>query len=218
MDSQKIKTDIEETLYWDPRVDSTKIEVEVEKEKATLKGTINSYSSKIAAVNDAWSVFGVLDVESKLNIKYPTTDTLPSDSELEKNIEKSLLWDPFIDSKNINVSVENGKVTLEGNVNEYWKIKKVERKADIVGVIDIINKLTVTPTQSVLDKDIAKDVTNAIDRNTNVDIDNINIKVKNGNVTLSGTVNNRNAFNAAESSAYYTLGVREVNNNLAIKY
>jgi hypothetical protein len=50
----------------------------------------------------------------------------------------------------IRVSVENGIVTLEGSVDEYWKKGEAERIVrGARGVCHIVNKLAVVPARTV---------------------------------------------------------------------
>ncbi len=218
MDKETIKKDVVDNLYWDMRIDASNVKVEVSDGKVTLKGSVPSYSSIRAATDDTWNVSGVTHVDNQLTVEYPTELTLPTDSEIQSNIENVLLWDSDVDSTKVDVEVENGIVILKGDVDAYWKVYHVENKSDVTGVIDVVNKLAVVPTEDVLDKDIAKDVVNALTRNFNVDVDDVNVKVKDGKVTLTGTVPSWTAYTSAETSAFYTLGVTEVDNQLTISY
>ncbi|MBD3362847.1 BON domain-containing protein [Candidatus Dojkabacteria bacterium] len=215
---EKIKKDVVDNLYWDTRIDASDIEVEIEKGQVTLKGTVPSYSARSAAASNALSIRDVTSVVNNLTVEYPSAVTVPSDSDIKDNVESSLLWDTDIDSTKIDVSVSGGIVTLEGEVDSFWKLYRAESDADLTGVIDIVNKLAVVPTESIVDKDIAEDVVNALSRNISVNVDDVNVKVKDGKVTLTGTVPTSTASTAAENSAYFTLGVTDVDNQLIVSY
>ncbi|MFW9844652.1 MAG: BON domain-containing protein, partial [Candidatus Thorarchaeota archaeon] len=58
---------------------------------------------------------------------------------------------------------------------------------------------------------------NAIDRSYLLNTDDIDVKVKDGVVTLSGDLPTRALCDAALEFAYNTLGVRDVKNRLHIK-
>lgn len=219
MDKEKIKKNVIDNLYWDARVDASDVNVEVsDAGRVTLEGSVPSYSAIGVATDNAWDVEGVINVDNQLTVKYPSTVTVPSDEDIQSNINNSLLWDSNIDSSNIDISVDAGIVTLEGEVDAYWKLYHIENKADVTGVIDIVNKLAVVPTEEVMDEDIAESVVNALTRNYNVDVDDVNVKVESGKVTLTGSVPSWSAYTSAETSAFYTLGVVEVDNQLTIKY
>ncbi len=216
MDTEVIKKNIVDNLYWDTRVDASNIKVEVDDGKITLKGTVPSYSASMAVADNVWMVSGVKEVENNLEVTYSTEVSVPSDEEIKDNIQKSLFWDTEILADEIEVTVEQGIVTLEGTVDSYWKKQRVEEDADLTGVLSVVNEISVVPTADVVDEDIAEDVTKAIERNSLINVDDITVKVEDGKVTLTGTVSDWRAFTAAENSAFYTLGVIEVDNQLIV--
>jgi osmotically-inducible protein OsmY len=129
------------------------------------------------------------------------------------------MLEPNIDSSKINVSVAGGVVTLGGTVDNYWKKIQAEEDAyGITGVIDVINELGVVPTEKLSDEVIARNIEAALERNFNVNVDNVTVKVSNGVVTLSGTVANWAAWRAAYNTAAYTSGVINVVDQLSIRY
>ena len=52
-----------------------------------------------------------------------------SDSEIKKDVEDELRWDPDIDATDVAVSVKNGVVTLTGYVRSYLQKVNAERDA-----------------------------------------------------------------------------------------
>ncbi len=85
------------------------------------------------------------------------------------------------------------------------------------GVLDVVSRLTVVPTAKVSDRAIAEDVVAAIQRNTNADIKQVNVEVRNGVVTLTGVVPSLAAFDSATDAAEFTRGVINVINDLVIQ-
>lgn len=65
---------------------------------------------------------------------------------------------------------------------------------------------------------IARNIEAALERNFNVNVDNVTLKVSNGVVTLSGTVANWSAWQATYNTAAYTSGVINVIDQLTIRY
>jgi osmotically-inducible protein OsmY len=212
-----IKRDVIDQLAWDTRINANRVEVSVDDHTVILGGSVPSYGSRIAAEADARAVFGVTDVENNLTVTYPTAVPVPSDGEIHSNINNVLLWDPELDATRVNVSVQNGRVTLEGSVDALWKkIEAENRVANISGVLTITNKLAVVPNESFADEVIGEDVENALDRNTLVNVDEIDVKVENGVVTLYGSVPAWTVDQAAYTTALYTDGVIDVNDNLRV--
>jgi osmotically-inducible protein OsmY len=183
-----------------------------------LSGVVPTYTARRAAQQDAWSVAGVVSVENLLDVKYTTGVSLPTDIELKSNVENILRWESSVDTSNIDVTVNSGVVSLEGTVLSYWELRQIEDLVlSVTGTIGLENKLAVVPTENVVDENIAEDIIGAISRNHNVDVDDINVKVKDGKVTLSGTVPNWAAASSAYESALYTGGVKEIENNIVIE-
>jgi len=210
-----IKKEVTDELYWDSRIDASKIDVEVSEGTVTLKGTVPSYNAYLAAGNDAWSISGVAMVENKIKVK-PTLE-VPSDEQVNSNAENVLDWNPSVDASDIDVSVTAGNLTLEGSVDSYWKLSyAADLVSGLTGVLTITNKLSVVPTKDYVDQEIAKDITNAMDRNINLDVEDVDVKVENGQVTLSGTVQDWSAYSAAYNAAAYTAGVVEIDDKLTI--
>lgn len=213
-DDERIKKDVVEQLFWDSRLDASQIKVEVCAGQVTLTGSIFSYASKKLAEKDAQQVNGVLDVENKLNVQTPSSLT-PSDAILQSQIETLFEWDPDMNAQAITVSVTDGLVTLTGTVDTYSKkIKAEETASDMSGVAGIVNELAVVPTTNYLDQSIAKDIVAALDRNSKVEADSIDIKVEKGKVTISGGAPNWAAYRAALDTVNHTAGVVDVINHL----
>lgn len=215
---EKIKTDIVNHMKWDTRIDASDIKIEVDNGVVTIEGTVPSFRAKNAAYDAAWVVSGVVDVINNLDVKYAKDIDIPTDDEINANINSTIALDPDISTFDIDVETSNGWVTLEGNVDNYWQKTYAEELAyKTQGVLGVTNKLTIVPTDSYTDEYIAKEVTAAIDRNSNVFIDDIDIRVEDAKVYLSGTVPDYLAKFSAYDSARYTLGVLDVENNIIVE-
>ncbi|MBN1261138.1 MAG: BON domain-containing protein [Anaerolineae bacterium] len=126
-----------------------------------------------------------------------------------------MLWNPDIYSLDIDVSVSNGVLTLEGTVDAYWKKWKAENLlSDLRGVISITNHLVVVPGDGFTDKAIAADIESALKRNQYVDAEDITVKVEEGHVTLTGSAPTYYARMRARSAAMNAPGVIEVENEI----
>jgi osmotically-inducible protein OsmY len=108
-------------------------------------------------------------------------------------------------------------VKLLGTVDSYWKKMLAEDDAyKITGVMGVRNELAIVMTDSWTDEMIALDIEEALRRNLNVEVNDIDVKVGKGKVTLSGEVPDWTARYAADTSALYTAGVKSVHNMLSI--
>jgi hyperosmotically inducible protein len=215
---EEIKKDVVNQLYWDGCIDASSVKVEVHEGEVILTGTVPNYTAYQAAGDDTWAISGVTNVRNDLIIKFPSGVKTPSDVEIKTNIENILLWQPNIDSTDIDVTVNSGWVMLYGSVDAYWKkVRAEELILGLNGVLGLTNELAIVPTERIEDKTIAEDIEAALERQFNIDQNLIDVKVENGQVTLSGSVGSLLAFRAAQRIAENTLGVLIVNNELVIR-
>jgi len=212
-----IKQDVVDQLTWDDSTDASKIAVEVDNGTVTLKGKVPSYLSKSAAESDALGVLGVTNVNNQLEVRYPSTQTFPSDTEIEENVRDTLAINPDIDLQDLEVSVSTGFVTLKGTVDALWKKVYAENLVETEGgVLGIENHLAVVPSRDILDKDIAADIVDSIERKAIVNANDVTVEVSNGHVRLTGTVPTHAARRAAYESAMYTYGVVSIEDHLNV--
>lgn len=213
---EDIRADVSSQLFWDNRIDETNIHVDVADSRVILTGTVPSYSDRWQAEDDAYSIPGVSYVDNRLRVS-PGTFPIPSDEDIRNRVENVLNWNPTIDASRIDVVVVNGIVTLTGAVDSYWQKRRASYLASNVnGVIDVSNLLRVEPMIRTTDDDIRRDIEESFARNAYVDPSTIEVRVRDGIVTLSGTVDDYLAYRTSEDIANYTSGVVEVNNDLVI--
>lgn len=143
-----------------------------------------------------------------------------TDRHLQEQVQNALDWEPSVDAADIGVSVENGVVTLRGDVKTYAEKAAAERVAlKVYGVKAVANDMNVRlgDGQQRTDTDIAQAVLVALRWNTMVPKDKITVAVANGWVTLAGTVDWEYQRLAAANAIRYLAGVRGVTNTVAIK-
>ncbi len=211
-----ITQDILDALSWDSRVDASRVTVTVDRGVATLTGTVPSYSARAAVTEDAWAIAGVREIRNEL--KLDLREEVPSDNEIKSSIERLFTSDSDLYPFDLNVSVEEGWVTLEGTVDAFWKKVRAEDLAlGMRGVINLTNKIAVVPTEATADEILAEIIIHALDRNIYVNVDDIDVTVENGTVTLNGAVPTWTAKRAAHDVARFTLGVKEVKDRITVR-
>lgn len=214
---ETIKMDVVEQLYWDNQFDASDISVTVEDSHVTLEGSVSSYFDKNAVGASVLDVDGVTEVLNRLEVETPKHVESPSDEEVLNRVRQTLSWDTNIDSTQIDVSVSGGIVTLKGTVDQVWKKYRAEEEvAEISGVLNIENELTVVPLEDVEDKQIADELQSSLERNAYVDADSIDITVRDKVVILGGTVSEQRAVSEAGEVARKTSGVKRVENNINV--
>jgi osmotically-inducible protein OsmY len=141
-----------------------------------------------------------------------------SDSELRRDVERELEWEPSIDERQIGVAVADGIVTLTGEVSSFIEKWNAERAVERVsGVRGIANELEVKSAAQRSDTDIARSAADALKWNVMVPAERVTVKVKNGWVTLSGEVTWDYQRRAADRAVRTLPGVRGVSNLITIK-
>jgi osmotically-inducible protein OsmY len=143
-----------------------------------------------------------------------------TDSEIQRDIEDELRWDPSLDNNDIAVAVRDGVATLAGYVKSYLDKWHAERVASRVkGVKAIANDLNVKlPSSSERsDPDIARAAVDALKWNIAVPADRIKVKVDKGWVTLEGDVDWHFQREAAERSIRSLTGVKGVLNLVTVR-
>ncbi len=116
---------------------------------------------------------------------------MKSDSEIQNDVMQELKWDSSISAELIGVSVKNGIVTLSGKAPSFFEKFAAERAAKrVLGVRAVVENMEVNlpGTSKRDDAAIAQAVLDAFYWNIQVPEKDVQIKVENGCVTLSGEV------------------------------
>lgn len=136
---------------------------------------------------------------------------------IKKAVEHELRWDSGIEHPDINVSVEDNCVFLNGCVHSYPQKMEAERAAlRVDGVRRVINNIDVKIDHVRSDEEIKRALTNLIHWNADVQEGMVHVEVSNGWVTLEGEVEHEYQFTKAEYLAEDFTGVKGVSNNVKI--
>lgn len=224
----EIGKDIVAALAADPATDSREITPAVKDGAVTLTGKVQSFRERLLAEHVAKGVKGVKEVKAKLDVEFEKNTNRP-DGEVAAEIQRGLDTDAWIDASGIRVAVQNGRAILTGQVGSAVAKRRAEAKAWVSGITSVdATGLTVEPalrdamrkppgrvTRS--DVEIQRALKEAFLHDPRVFSFNPRIEVKNGYVTLSGTVENLAAKRAAEHDARNTAGVHGVRNHLKVR-
>jgi osmotically-inducible protein OsmY len=143
-----------------------------------------------------------------------------SDRELRQEVLDQLEFVPGVETANINVSVNDGIVTLSGHVTGCGQKMAVERAARRVkGVRAVAQELEVELPEAAMipDEEIARRAVNVLKWNSMLPPDAVQVSVSNGWITLSGQVEWQYQRSAAEDAVRPLPGVIAVINKLAVK-
>src|SRR3982074_1651508 len=118
-----------------------------------------------------------------------TATTTRMDEEIQRDVIAELKWEPRVNSTEIGVAVKNGVVTLTGFVDSYLKRWAAEEAAHRVrGVKAVANDIEVRlPSDGKrTDADLAAAAVRALEWDAFVPVDQLDVTVSNGWVTLKG--------------------------------
>ena len=142
----EIKQNILYSIKMDAAIDQPRnIKVVVDNHLAILSGTVDFYREKLVAETLASQVLGVYAIQNDINV-VPINQAF-SDSDIKAALESVLRNEfPLENSKNINISVNNGFVTLTGTVSSLWVKDKMEDEFSSIGGVDgVFDQLKVKP-------------------------------------------------------------------------
>jgi osmotically-inducible protein OsmY len=143
-----------------------------------------------------------------------------TDATINTTVKNKLAADPTTSGARINVDTSNGVVTLSGTVPTPAEKSEAERIARTTqGVTQVANNITVEQGESgakggLNDATILTTIKSQLLTNG---ITGTNVDVKNGEVTITGVVDNAQDRARAEEIARHASGVKSVNNQLTIK-
>ena len=212
-DSQ-LKADVIAELMWEPEVNESQIGVSVEHGIVTLTGHPATYSEKVAAQRAAQRVGGVKALAIEMHVKLEPAYTR-TDSAIASAVEHALEWNALVPDGKITPSVENGWVTLKGEVAWDYQRRAAERSTrDLVGVRGVSNLVAVKPL--VKPSDIRSSIQRALHRQVDREAKALEIKVNGSVVTLEGTVHSWDERVAVQGAAWSAPGVSSVVNDLVV--
>jgi osmotically-inducible protein OsmY len=145
---------------------------------------------------------------------------MKSDSEIERDVQEELKWNPYLSADDIAVSVKNGVVTLAGFTPSYTDRLEAEAAAKhVAGVHAVANDIEVRlpAIDQRPDPDIARDAVAALKSELPISHDRIKIIVKGGWVTLEGAVEWQYQKSTADTAVRKVKGVKGVTNVITVK-
>jgi len=141
-----------------------------------------------------------------------------SDNSLLDDVVLELKWDPKISSaSDIAVAVKDGVVTLSGFVPSFWEKDAAEKAVKrVYGVRGIANDIEVKLFWQRTDPEIARDAVHELESHVSIPADRIKVTVKDGWVTLEGTVDWEYQKSLAQSAMKKLKGVSGVTNKIQV--
>ena len=149
-----------------------------------------------------------------------STTMIRSDEQIQRDVLDELKWDARVQPNEIGVAVKDGIVGLTGWVDSFAKKWVAERAAHRVhGVMAVANDIEVRLPGSAerSDEDLALAATRALEWDTLVPMENVELTVSKGTVTLRGEVEWEFERQEAERAVRRLSGVRGVINAITVR-
>jgi osmotically-inducible protein OsmY len=213
---EQLQQDVMNELQWDPSVKAAEIGVHVKDGVVTLSGYVDSYSRKWAADRAAARVFGVKSVAEEIEVKLAGSLRRPDES-IARAASNALEWDVSVPHDRVKVQVQNGLVTLSGEV-DWWYQKNAAESAvrHLTGVVSVSNGITIKPEIKQLDDDVKDKIESAFQRNAVLDARRIRVETYGGKVILRGSVRSYAEREQIQWAAWAAPGVSEVESYITI--
>lgn len=210
----ELQREVSNELRWDPSVRDEEIAVAVRDGVVTLGGAVDSFAVKLAALKAAERVSGVRAVADELDVQLPG-GSQRSDTQLAHQVVNALRWDVLVPDDRIKARVEQGWVTLEGEVD--WEFeRRAARRAvqNLTGLRGVTNLVILRQRASTLD--VSQRIKDALRRQAELDARMIEVETTGSAVTLHGTVHSWAERRQAEQAAWSAPGVTRVDDRLVV--
>lgn len=222
---QAIQAGVMAALARDPATEAPNVQADVEDGVVTLEGNADSYAEKQLAATVAKGVRGVTGVQNRIDVLRKVDRP---DREIAKEVKARLMNDVRVDDKLVAVTVDDGVVTLAGNVGSLAERRRAGLDAWVNGVKAVENNLEVkawardtlrreAAVEPREDEKLQEAVVATLSYDPRVNSINLDVTVDSGVVTLRGVVSDARAKRAAEESTENVTGVFTVRNFIKVR-
>jgi osmotically-inducible protein OsmY len=179
----------------------------------TLTGHVGNFAEKRAAEAAVSRVGGVKAVVENIEVKLPYA-MKRTDEQIAAAVLERLAWDVVVPKDRVKVKVENGWITLSGDVD--WNFEK-EAAEDacrrMLGVVSVLNQIAIKPQVNAFN--IHEKIMIALHRSWYEPV-KIKVTADGGKVRLTGSVRTWYERQEAETAAWGAPGVTMVDDAIVI--
>ena len=210
----EIRDDVIDELRWDPQItEPDAIGVAVKDGAVTLTGHVPTYAEKLAATRATERVYGVKAVANDLEVKLAGAPR--DDSDIATAIAHVLENNVQVPEGKVHARVQNGWVTLDGEVDYDYQRREVERMVrQVRGVTGVSDLITVKPPASPAQ--VQEVIEETFKREAEIDARHISIEVSDHTAKLYGHVHSVNEASAARAAAAAAPGIAAVESHLVV--
>lgn len=211
------RADIVAELSFTPEVDVAHIGVAVDQGVVSLTGYVCSYGEKQAALKAVRRIRGVRAIADELVVRIPNHKQT-ADDEIARRAADILKWNSSVPPDAIRITVHDGWVNLEGEVEwQYERSAVQDQIAKLSGLVGLINNITVKNRPRSVD--IRRSIELAFRRNAVIHPERIRLSVReDGTVVLDGDVDGWMERGAVEDVVWSVPGVTTVESHLTVRH
>jgi osmotically-inducible protein OsmY len=209
-----LKQDVIDAIDYEPGLDARHVAVSVDDGTVTLGGYVRTYADKCRAEEAVKRVKGVRAIAELIEVR-PIGSHLTDDDEIARRAADLLRWHATVPGDTVQVKVEDGWVTLTGEVQ--WNYERSAAEATmrhLVGVRGVLNQIKIAPVPTAAD--IRERIVASLRRDAELDAGRITVKVVDHTVTLEGRVRTWAEREAAERAVWSAPGVTAIEDHLKV--
>ena len=212
----ELKTDVLAELLYEPSVKATDIGVRVDSGTVTLRGYAASYGEKSDAVRAAKRVAGVRAIADDIEVRLPES-VCWTDGDIATAAANQINSSPSIPSGTVDVTVSQGRITLEGELQWWYEKTAAETVVQhLAGVREVTNLIRIKPKLATAEVETA--IRSAFRRNALLESNKIQVVTSGNKVILRGTVRNYAEREEAERATWAAPGVFSVDNRIKVEW
>jgi osmotically-inducible protein OsmY len=209
-----LKKDVMAELAWDPAVKADAVGVAVKNGIVTLSGHLDTFAEKFAVERALRRVAGVKAIALELDIKL-SPQHRRSDTEIAAAAEQALMWRTSAPADKIRLTVEDGWVRMQGEVEwDYQRASAEKAIRPLVGVIGISNEISLKAKP--VPADLSLRIEDALKRQALREAKRVEVAIDGSTVTLRGNVHSWQERDAVQGAAWSAPGVRCVINEVRV--
>jgi osmotically-inducible protein OsmY len=208
-----LAADVREELDWDRTLDASRIQVDANDGRITLRGAVKTFAEVRQAELDACAVRGVCAVDNEVQVGLG--GEIVTDPVITLECLRALNSDPSVPRQAVAARVTDGWVTLTGQVSHHYERRAAEHAvAPVIGVLGISNKVELT--REPIPSDVVHRIRSALQRKAIIENSPIAVSTMGDIVYLDGYAATWLAIRTAVDTAWRVRGVTQIVNRLSI--
>lgn len=210
----QLKHDVTAELSWDPVIKPSTIGVAVKDGVVTVSGHLDTYAQKRAVEKALKRVQGVKALALELDVKLAANHKR-NDTDIAEAAEHALKWQALLPANDLRVTVANGFVTVEGQLDWEYQRRSVDHVLRNLKGVTWLNNL-ITIKERPAPANLQERIRDALTRQAVREANKIEVEVKDGTVTLRGHVHSWQERDATQGAVWSAPGVQLIANELKI--